>query len=121
MVHRPAYDDWTLPKGKQKRNEEILDCALREVEEETGLVCSPGDELPRATYLLPDGTGKVVRWWSMTVVEDLGFVPGDEVDEVRWVPVSKIESILSYRQDATVVASFLGPTGRTDSGPCKTE
>ncbi|HTO01499.1 MAG TPA: NUDIX hydrolase [Microthrixaceae bacterium] len=111
VVHRPAYDDWTLPKGKRRRGEKGLACALREVEEETGLICTPGAELPRASYMLADGTKKVVRWWPMSVVEDTGFVPGDEVDEIRWVPASTIESIVTYPLDATVVDSFLHSTG----------
>lgn len=107
VVHRPAYDDWTLPKGKRKSGEKGRDCALREVEEETGLRCCPGAELPPTSYLMPDGNEKALRWWSMTVAEDLGFESGDEVDEVRWVRASEVDSILTYQLDATVVGSFL--------------
>lgn len=103
VVHRPSYDDWTLPKGKRKRSEKARDCALREVEEETGLRCSALEELPRTSYTLPDGTPKVVRWWAMSVLEDLGFVAGDEVDEIRWVPVAGVGRILSHSLDVSVV------------------
>ncbi|MGB3410579.1 MAG: NUDIX hydrolase [Microthrixaceae bacterium] len=106
VVHRPAYDDWTLPKGKRKRSEKARDCALREVEEETGLRCSAGAELPKTGYTLPDGTPKVVRWWAMSVLDDLGFVAGAEVDEIRWVPVADVGRILTYSLDVSVVDSL---------------
>ena len=50
VVHRPAYDDWTFPKGKVERGETDEDCAVREVEEETGLRCTLGRELPSTEY-----------------------------------------------------------------------
>jgi 8-oxo-dGTP pyrophosphatase MutT (NUDIX family) len=56
LVHRPRYDDWTFPKGKAHRGESDEDCALREVEEETGLRCELGEELPSTAYL--DGRGR---------------------------------------------------------------
>ena len=36
VIHRPKYDDWSLPKGKLKPGEGFCEAALREVEEETG-------------------------------------------------------------------------------------
>lgn len=68
LVHRPAYDDWALPKGKAKPLESDEGTALREVKEETGLVCRLGPPLPSTTYLDADGRHKVVRYWAMTVV-----------------------------------------------------
>ena len=50
LVHRPKYDDWTFPKGKAEPDESDLDCALREVREETGLVCATEQELPQTHY-----------------------------------------------------------------------
>ncbi|MGB6057797.1 MAG: NUDIX domain-containing protein [Microthrixaceae bacterium] len=110
VVHRPAYDDWTLPKGKRKRSETARDCALREVEEETGLRCSADAELSKTGYTLPDGTPKVVRWWAMSVLEDLGFVAGDEVDEIRWVPLADVGRTLTHSLDASVVESLVEGT-----------
>src|SRR6058998_3412885 len=84
VVHRPKYDDWSLPKGKLDPGETSEAAALREVEEETGIRCSLGDELPPVTYADRHGRAKVVRYWAMEPVSG-EFVANAEVDEVRWV------------------------------------
>jgi 8-oxo-dGTP diphosphatase len=101
LVHRPKYDDWSLPKGKCKRAEDDEACALREVEEETGLRCEIEDELGESRYRALAGP-KVVRWYLMRCV-DGGFEPGDEVDEVVWVALDEARGLLSYERDAAVL------------------
>jgi 8-oxo-dGTP diphosphatase len=103
LVHRPRYDDWTLPKGKLDGGESFEDAALREVEEETGLRCRLVRELPFVEYQDAKGRPKVVRYWLMEVEADLGFVPGDEVDEVRTLPVEEALQILTYDRDHDVL------------------
>jgi 8-oxo-dGTP diphosphatase len=105
LVHRPRYDDWTLPKGKLDRGESFEDAALREVEEETGLRCRLLRELPSSEYLDPKGRSKVVRYWLMEVEHDPGFIPNNEVDELRWVPVEEAPALLTYARDAEILAS----------------
>ena len=105
LVHRPRYDDWTLPKGKLDRGESFEDAALREVEEETGLRCRLVRELPSSEYLDPKGRSKLVRYWLMEVEHDPGFVPNDEVDELRWVPVEEAPALLTYPRDAEILGS----------------
>jgi 8-oxo-dGTP pyrophosphatase MutT (NUDIX family) len=98
LVHRPKYDDWSLPKGKLMAGEEPSAAALREVEEETGLRCELGDELEAASYADRMGRPKHVRWWRM---RPLGgeFAPGDEVDELRWLEPGEALALLSYDRD----------------------
>ena len=103
LVHRPRYDDWTLPKGKLDGGESFEDAALREVAEETGLRCRLVRELPSVEYHDAKGRPKVVRYWLMEVEADLGFVPGDEVDEVRTLPVEEALQILTYDRDHDVL------------------
>lgn len=108
LVHRPRYDDWSLPKGKAHRGESDEDTALREVEEETGLRCEMGPELVTVRYRTERGEDKTVRWWAMTVREDGGFVADDEVDELRWVTLEEFDRLASLESDREVVDSFLG-------------
>ena len=108
LVHRPRYDDWTFPKGKCDDGEGDEDCARREVEEETGLRCELGRELASTRYVDGNGRDKLVRYWAMTVAEQLAWVPGDEVDDQRWVRVDDAAECLTYDRDQAVLASFLG-------------
>jgi 8-oxo-dGTP diphosphatase len=106
VVHRPKYDDWTLPKGKLDADETFEEAALREVWEETGLRCTLVRELPSTEYAVR-GRPKVVRYWLMNVVEDPGFAPNDEVDELRWLSPEDALSLLTYDRDEQVVRAAL--------------
>ena len=106
LVHRPRYDDWSLPKGKLDAGESFEQAALREVEEETGLVCSLEEELAPIEYHDRKDRPKVVRYWRMTVVEDPGFEPNDEVDELRWMDPGDAADLLSYERDKSLLASL---------------
>lgn len=102
VVHRPRYDDWTVPKGKLDPDEDHVAAALREVAEETGLRCALGPELATTSYRDRRGRPKQVRYWAMTPV-DGQFTPTDEVDEVRWVPIDVAPTLLSYERDLPVL------------------
>jgi 8-oxo-dGTP pyrophosphatase MutT (NUDIX family) len=105
VVHRPRQRDWSLPKGKVRRRESVLDCALREVREETGLRCTVGDELPEALYEDRHGRLKRVRYWAMQEVAGQ-FRRNREVDELRWVRFDRAAEALTYQRDAIVVAGL---------------
>jgi 8-oxo-dGTP pyrophosphatase MutT (NUDIX family) len=104
LVHRPRYDDWTLPKGKLDPGESFEDAALREVEEETGVRARLVRELPESHYTVA-GRPKVVRYWLMEVESDGGFVPNDETDELRWLPPDEALALLSYARDVDVLSA----------------
>ncbi len=106
LVHRPKYDDWTLPKGKADPGEDDLTCALREVQEETGLECQAGRELASTAYVDGKGRDKLVRYWAMTALGGDAHPNPPEVDELRWVPVPEALRLLSYDRDHEVVASL---------------
>ena len=106
LVHRPRYDDWTLPKGKLDRGESFEDAALREVWEETGLRCRIERELEPTRYRDNKGRPKVVRYWTMSVRSDDGFAPNDEVDEIRWLELPAAVGILTYAHDQELVAGL---------------
>jgi 8-oxo-dGTP diphosphatase len=105
VVHRPRYDDWSLPKGKLDKGESFEQAALREIEEETGLRCVLGDELEPARYRDHRGRRKVVRYWRMTI-ESGAFAPNDEVDELRWLTRGDALDLLSYEHDRLLVQAL---------------
>ena len=104
VVHRPRYDDWSLPKGKADAGETALETALREVAEETGFQARPGAELGTSRYQSLKGP-KIVRYWEMEAV-DGEFRPGDEVDQLRWLPPDQAIELLSYDRDRQILRRF---------------
>jgi 8-oxo-dGTP diphosphatase len=107
VVHRPKYDDWTLPKGKLDPGEGFEEAALREIEEETGLRCRLGRELPSTRYTDAKGRPKLVRYWEMEPIEG-AFSPTDEIDELRWLPPEEAADLLSYERDREVLRALRG-------------
>lgn len=105
VVHRPRYDDWSLPKGKLDKGETFEQAALREIEEETGLRCDLGAELKPARYRDHRGRKKVVRYWRMTIRSG-AFAPNDEVDELRWLTPADALGLLSYEHDRLLVQAL---------------
>ncbi|MEY2533477.1 MAG: 8-oxo-dGTP diphosphatase [bacterium] len=105
VVHRPRYDDWSLPKGKLDPGEDWEQAALREVEEETGVRARIVRELAPSHYRDPKGRAKTVRWYLMDVVDEGPFIPGDEVDELRWLTPAEARALLSYDDDRALVAT----------------
>ena len=106
LVHRPKYDDWTLPKGKVEPGESDEECALREVEEETGLRCELDEELDSTSYVDSRGRPKVVRYWRMHVTGG-EFAPHGEVDEIVWATSDEARDLLSYARDLPLLEAAL--------------
>ncbi|HEU4896195.1 MAG TPA: NUDIX hydrolase [Actinomycetota bacterium] len=98
LVHRPAYDDWSFPKGKLDPDETETQAALREVEEETGLVCRLGPEIGTTRYRDSKRRPKTVRYWEMTPTAGT-LAAANEVDDVRWVPLGEAPGLLTYEHD----------------------
>jgi 8-oxo-dGTP pyrophosphatase MutT (NUDIX family) len=105
LVHRPHREDWTFPKGKREAGESHERCALREVEEETGLRCTLGVELPRSSYINGKGRLKVVRYWIMDPRNGQAE-PRNEVDAIRWASLEEAATLLTYPRDREILTAF---------------
>jgi 8-oxo-(d)GTP phosphatase len=106
LVHRPRYDDWSLPKGKLEPGEHPLLAAVREVAEEADVRAVPQVRLPEVRYAMRDGLPKAVDYWSMRAVDNGGFQPHTEVDAVRWLPVDAAVDLVTYAHDVQVLRDF---------------
>ncbi len=104
LVHRPRYDDWTLPKGKLDPAEPPLMAAIREVSEETGATVEVGRRLATVEYLIGTAS-KRVRYWSMRYLAG-DHTPSEEVDEIRWLTIADATQLLTYPIDRSVLADF---------------
>jgi 8-oxo-dGTP pyrophosphatase MutT (NUDIX family) len=111
LIYRGQRRDWTFPKGKVETGETDEECALREVEEETGLRCELTHELPSTSYHDRKGRAKIVRYWIMTVIKGEAE-PRNEVDAVRWLGLRTANSLLTYPRDRELLASFAAVLAR---------
>jgi 8-oxo-(d)GTP phosphatase len=108
LVHRPRYDDWSLPKGKLNRGEHPLAAAVREVYEETAVRATPRSRLPTIRYLTGQpGVEKLVDFWAMRAESWSPREPDHEIADVRWIAGTDALSLLSYVHDRGVVKAFL--------------
>jgi 8-oxo-dGTP diphosphatase len=107
VVHRPKYDDWSLPKGKLDEGEGWEEAARREVEEETGLRCRLLEPAGETRYTDSKGRPKVVRYWLMEPVGG-SFSPTEEVDELHWLSLDDALGMLSYDHDRDLLRAAAG-------------
>ncbi len=102
VIHRDLRADWSLPKGKLEPGEHPLTAAVRECDEETGIVPILGPPLPRQEYVAL-GSPKIVDYWSARVGGDEGFAPDEEVAEILWLPAEEAAARLTYPRDADLI------------------
>lgn len=105
VVHRPRYNDWSLPKGKVDAGESLPVTAVREIAEETGMTASLESRIGTTAYPLKENVRKEVTYWS-AFAQGGSFEPNTEVDEIRWVPVDEARKLVSYQLDRKILARF---------------
>ena len=111
LVHRPRYDDWSFPKGKQDPGETDEETALREVAEETGLTCVLGEYLGPVRYRDHHHRSKIVHYWLMEPADEReARQPDGEVDCVRWCGLVEAATLLSYTHDRALLGRLLEET-----------
>lgn len=106
LVHRPRYDDWSFPKGKLDPGEHVTACAVREVEEETGLRIRLGTPLADQRYRVAGDRMKRVHYWMARVAGDddvSRYAVNREIDAVEWVDWSRAADRITYRRDRAVL------------------
>ena len=113
LIHRPRYDDWSLPKGKIEEGESSLRCAFREVIEETGITPQFGRELGSVEYKEPAGLKRVKYWAAKALTDD--FLPNEEVDEITWISPDEALALATHDSDRTIIENFLAQEPSTDT------
>lgn len=119
LVHRPKYDDWSLPKGKLDPGEHITGCAVREVLEETGHAISLGVPLGTQRYPVA-GALKQVDYWTARADDTAPPWRGTaEIDRLEFVSTQRAASRLSHPRDLDLVESAAALLGEppTDTTP----
>ena len=108
VVHRPRYDDWSLPKGHLNRGESWEEAALREVREETGVRCAITSAPYPVSYLIASGVPKLVLFYAMTPTKVPKKLVGDpsEIDEVAWWDIADAVRALSYETERDACAAL---------------
>ena len=115
LIHRPRYDDWSLPKGKIEGGETALQCAYREVFEETGIKASLTRQLGTVEYE-ESGELKRVIFWSAHCSLDTGtFVVNEEVDELVWFTPEDALVKATHDSDRQIIDNFQAQEPRTDT------
>jgi 8-oxo-dGTP diphosphatase len=115
VVHRRRYGDWTFPKGKNTEGEPDEACAVREVEEETGLACRLERELATVRYRDGRGRPKQVRYWQMAPVSGSLTPRAGEIDDVRWVTLEEAAALLTYQHDTVLLDGLRSYPGRASA------
>ena len=113
VIHRPRYDDWSLPKGKVDPGETEPVTAVREVFEETGHHVQLGRRIATVSYPIEQRTKKV-QYWS---ARSLGgsFAPNPEVDDLLWLAAPAAIKKLSYAYDRKVLRRWAKQPADTQS------
>ena len=106
LVHRPRYDDWSLPKGKLEEGEALISCAYREILEETGLSVKLGPYVGSVEYYVPDGLKSVAYWCAALIEESSFFHPNAEVDQILWLDLESATRRATRESDQYILDRF---------------
>ncbi|MFT4215426.1 MAG: NUDIX domain-containing protein [Microbacterium sp.] len=111
LIHRTAYADVTLPKGKVDPGEGLAQTAVREIFEETGIRVALGIPVGVSHYRMPSKRQKIVHYWAAeatdAAIRKSAFVPNKEIAAIEWLSPRKALKKLSYPVDVEILEQFL--------------